>query len=167
MERRGRSLAGVLDAVLLVLAAILCIGLAGMALGGVMSLVQPGYFDRMAEAGLLVGGFSRSDFLIGLAFGSVITVAALALTLLMRRVMRTVARGEPFHRDNPRNLRLIALALAVVSGCSLAADLLVRTGANDRPDLDLTSWLSVLVVLVLAEVFREGARLRADAELTV
>ena len=31
----------------------------------------------------------------------------------------------------------------------------------------LTAWFSVLVVFVLAEVFREGARLRREAELTI
>jgi hypothetical protein len=36
-----------------------------------------------------------------------------------------------------------------------------------RPDFSLTSWFSVLVVFVLAEVFREGARLRREAELTI
>lgn len=35
------------------------------------------------------------------------------------------------------------------------------------PSLSLTAWFSVLVVFVLAEVFREGARLRREAELTI
>ncbi len=30
-----------------------------------------------------------------------------------------------------------------------------------------SGWLAILVVFVLAEVFREGARLRGDAELTI
>jgi len=33
--------------------------------------------------------------------------------------------------------------------------------------LNLTTWFAVLVILVLAEVFREGARLRNEAELTI
>jgi hypothetical protein len=36
-----------------------------------------------------------------------------------------------------------------------------------EPNLSLTAWFSVLVVFVLAEVFREGARLRREAELTI
>jgi hypothetical protein len=36
-----------------------------------------------------------------------------------------------------------------------------------EPSLSLTAWFSVLVVFVLAEVFREGARLRREAELTI
>ena len=38
-----------------------------------------------------------------------------------------------------------------------------RGGLN----LDFTPWFAVLVIVVLAEVFREGARLRRDAELTI
>jgi len=33
--------------------------------------------------------------------------------------------------------------------------------------VSLTAWFAVLVVFVLAEVFREGARLRREAELTI
>jgi hypothetical protein len=36
-----------------------------------------------------------------------------------------------------------------------------------EPNFSLTAWFSVLVVFVLAEVFREGARLRREAELTI
>ena len=40
-------------------------------------------------------------------------------------------------------------------------------GEPRRAHLSLTAWFSVLVVFVLAEVFREGARLRREAELTI
>jgi hypothetical protein len=33
--------------------------------------------------------------------------------------------------------------------------------------VNLTAWFAVLVIVVLAEVFREGARLRSEAELTI
>jgi hypothetical protein len=33
--------------------------------------------------------------------------------------------------------------------------------------VSLTTWFAVLVIVVLAEVFREGARLRGEAELTI
>jgi hypothetical protein len=33
--------------------------------------------------------------------------------------------------------------------------------------INLTTWFAVLVIVVLAEVFREGARLRGEAELTI
>jgi channel protein (hemolysin III family) len=45
--------------------------------------------------------------------------------------------------------------------------LLPPQAAPDRPNLSLTAWFSILVVVVLAEVFREGARLRRESELTI
>jgi hypothetical protein len=43
-------------------------------------------------------------------------------------------------------------------------------GVGPRPmgvNLDFTSWFAIAVLFVLAEVFREGARLRREAELTI
>ncbi len=37
----------------------------------------------------------------------------------------------------------------------------------NEPEFSPTAWFSVLVVFVLAEVFREGARLAAKPELTI
>jgi len=39
--------------------------------------------------------------------------------------------------------------------------------APESDNVNLTAWFAVLVVFVLAEVFREGARLRRDAQLTI
>jgi hypothetical protein len=43
----------------------------------------------------------------------------------------------------------------------------LEPGSRIQSGVSLTPWFSVLVVLVLAEVFREGARLRREAELTI
>ncbi len=89
----------------------------------------------------------------------------------LRRIFKTLTAGDPFHPDNVGRLRLIGLILA---GLELgryvfwAAAALLMPGVN-RTDgnLNLTTWFSVMVVFVLAEVFREGARLRQEAELTI
>jgi hypothetical protein len=39
--------------------------------------------------------------------------------------------------------------------------------AHVGASINLTTWFAVLVIVVLAEVFREGARLRGEAELTI
>jgi hypothetical protein len=89
----------------------------------------------------------------------------------LRRIFGTLTAGDPFHPDNVRRLRVIGLMLA---GLELVRYLLWIVGASLLPDIDrvesefsLTAWFSVLVVFVLAEVFREGARLRREAELTI
>ena len=89
----------------------------------------------------------------------------------LRRIFTTLTAGDPFHPDNVARLRLIGLMLA---GLELgryvfrAVSAWLLPGVN-RVDasLSLTAWFSVLVVFVLAEVFREGARLRREAELTI
>jgi hypothetical protein len=89
----------------------------------------------------------------------------------LRRIFATLTAGDPFHPDNVARLRLIGLMLA---GLELgryafrALSLLVLPGVRgESGGLNLTAWFSVLVVFVLAEVFREGARLRREAELTI
>jgi len=91
----------------------------------------------------------------------------------LRRIFRTLTIGDPFHPDNVRRLRQIGLTLAVVTGgvwlaqgfvaARLAPGVMEPQGIGEL----LTPIFSVLIVFVLAEVFREGARLRRESELTI
>lgn len=91
----------------------------------------------------------------------------------LRRIFRTLTMGDPFHPDNVRRLRQIGLTLAVVTGGVWAAQGFVAArlapGVMDKQGIGdlLTPIFSVLIVFVLAEVFREGARLRRESELTI
>jgi hypothetical protein len=89
----------------------------------------------------------------------------------LRRIFRTLIIGDPFHPDNVRRLRVIAGVLAVLElGRNAARGLshmLLPAGPSVGGGVNLTTWFAVLVIVVLAEVFREGARLRRDAELTI
>lgn len=89
----------------------------------------------------------------------------------LRRIGQTLTAGDPFHPDNIGRLRLIGLILA---GLELGKWIFWGAVALLAPGIDranggwsLTTWFSVMVVFVLAEVFREGARLRGEAELTI
>ena len=91
----------------------------------------------------------------------------------LRKIFRTLTLGDPFQPENVRRLRQIGLILAVVTGgvwvaqglvaARLAPGVMEPQGISDL----LTPLFSVLVVFVLAEVFREGARLRRESELTI
>lgn len=98
-------------------------------------------------------------------------VAFLVIVGRLRRIFATLIAGDPFHPDNVRRLRVIGLALAALEfGRYLvraAAAVLWPAAGQDSMSVSLTAWFSVLVVFVLAEVFREGARLRGEAELTI
>jgi len=91
----------------------------------------------------------------------------------LRQVFRTLIQGDPFQPDNVRRLRQVGLTLAVVTGGAWffqwLVDARLAPGVMDPQGLGdlLTPIFSVLVVFVLAEVFREGARLRRESELTI
>jgi hypothetical protein len=107
----------------------------------------------------------------GLFAGSLYCTGINLIVGNLRRIGQTLTAGDPFHPDNIGRLRLIGLILA---GLELGKWIFWGAVALVAPDIDrdnggwsLTTWFSVMVVFVLAEVFREGARLRGEAELTI
>ncbi len=105
--------------------------------------------------------------------GDLYFAGAIAIVGRLRRIFQTLIAGDPFHPDNVRRLRVIAGIMAVLEiGRYLAAavvDAIFRGHAEMHWDggISLTAWFAILVIVVLAEVFREGARLRGEAELTI
>ena len=155
---------------------------------------QPGdaFFSELRTAGtdgeiedLTVNGRALStEEVISAARSAAVPLACGVLALFvgmlvlvtgrLRQVFLTLTRGDPFHPQNARRLRLIGFALAAFEVLDqVASDLVfmfLPAGLSDhRLDVNfsLTAWFSIAVVLVLAEVFREGARLRREAELTI
>ncbi len=98
-------------------------------------------------------------------------VGAIVIVGRLRRIFRTLIAGDPFHPANVRRLRTIGLALAVLEVgryAAAGASRLVLAGAvHIGGVVNITNWFAILVIIVLAEVFREGARLRGEAELTI
>ncbi len=91
----------------------------------------------------------------------------------LRMIFRTLTIGDPFQPANVARLQQIGIILAVVTGGVWVAQGLVASrvaeGVMESQGLGdlLTPGFSVMIVLVLAEVFREGARLRRESELTI
>jgi hypothetical protein len=107
----------------------------------------------------------------GLLAAALYLAGVLVIVGSLRRIFMTLTAGDPFHPDNVARLRLIGLMLAGLelgryAFLALSAWLLPAV-IRDEGKMSLTPWFSVLVVFVLAEVFREGARLRREAELTI
>lgn len=107
----------------------------------------------------------------GLFAASLYMAGVLVIVGTLRRIFMTLTAGDPFHPDNVGRLRLIGAILAALelgryAVWAISTWMLVGVG-KAKPSLSLTAWFSVLVVFVLAEVFREGARLRREAELTI
>jgi len=107
---------------------------------------------------------------VRLAGAELSLIGVVVIVQRLRRIFGAMTAGDPFHPDNVRRLRVIALVLALIeiNGYLFAAlDRFVLHIRKGGPSLDFTPWFAVLVIVVLAEVFREGARLRRDAELTI
>lgn len=137
--------------------------------------------DALADQAVTVGegsdarqfALTRTLILFGLGATAAYFAGFLLILRQLRLIFRTLIQGDPFMPDNVRRLRQIGLTLAVVTGGVWVAQGLVSArmapGIMETPGIGelLTPIFSVLVVFVLAEVFREGARLRHESELTI
>ncbi len=108
---------------------------------------------------------------VSVAAFTLYTVAVLVIVGRLRRIFATLTAGDPFHPENVRRLRVIGLMLMALEvgryPMALAKSWLFPHADPRYFSPNPTAWFAVLVVFVLAEVFREGARLRRDAELTI
>lgn len=95
-------------------------------------------------------------------------LAAAGLVFQLGRLLDTIIARDPFQKRNVVRLQAIAGALAIIELSRMATPLIMREVLSEPPrvqaELNLAAWLGVAVVLILAEVFREGARLRAETE---
>lgn len=97
--------------------------------------------------------------------------AVIAHTILRRllAIVDTVRSGDPFIVENARRLTAIAwsvMALEVLR-MIVAAIASVVWEAGRIDGVSIASWFAVLMLFVLAGVFAQGARMRADLEGTV
>lgn len=150
----------------------------GVSVAGVLmlaSLLLAFNPDLLADISVTAGGeevTNRGPVLTaGLFAAAVYMGGVLVIVAQLRKIFGALTAGDPFHPDNVRRLRAVGLILAGLelgryAFWVLSTWLLPDSDAVE-PTFSLTAWFSVLVVFVLAEVFREGARLRREAELTI
>ncbi len=107
---------------------------------------------------------------------SVVIVAAVFLVIVkqLRAICRTLVTGDPFVPKNATRLRRIWIAVAageILRLCSTFIISRISQGTEElsvvATDLRIYVWFMVLALIILAEVFREGARMRQEAKLTV
>ena len=98
--------------------------------------------------------------------------ALIIITNRLRRVFETLTQGDPFRPENVGRLRVVGVSLIALEAVGYLIRMSVLWLAPEAVDsirfsISLSGWFAILAVFVLAEVFREGARLRSDAELTI
>ncbi len=98
----------------------------------------------------------------------------------LRRISSTLIAGDPFVPENAGHLRVIAIAIAgyqVLRHVTQGAVAMLLT-IMDQPvlggleltataNIDLGGWFAVAALLVVAEIFREGAKMRQEQKLTI
>jgi hypothetical protein len=103
---------------------------------------------------------------------------ALVIVDRLRAMFDSFRNNDPFRSENSDHLRAIWIALAVIElskvvtyELRIALTVAFSPGGMSHKSfhfsVDLTTWFMVFVLMVLAEVFREGARLRDEQTLTV
>lgn len=169
--------------VLWVMAGLLLVG--AIAYGVILFLISNGSIDpALLEGGSgdfhltydQPGGGRWPVVVPALLIGAVAIAGSLVIVWRLKQLFDSFSSGEPFRRENANHLRVIWITMLVIelSRYALMAltGVLITTFAPDvhgeiSISFDFSSWLSILVLVVLAEVFREGARLKEEQELTI
>lgn len=86
----------------------------------------------------------------------------------LRAILLSVNQGDAFERANVKRLQAIGMGLLGIQVTAILLAVVAPISINQVPsdyDFGLGSWLGILVVFILAEVFRQGAAMR-DEQLT-
>lgn len=125
---------------------------------------KPMGFD-LVNAHPLIGQGLRAIVLIGI-------VGALVVHTILERllaIIETVRLGDPFLRENAERLDAIAWRVAGLEvlrvGVAVIAAFVWKAGQISA--FSFAPWLAVLLLFVLAGVFAQGERMRADLEGTI
>ena len=140
----------------------------------VATLVAPGLLFRA-----LVGLQGAGSWELHAALRCVVVIGLVGAYVVHRvlrelqAIVHTVRGGDPFVGDNARRLHAIAWWVLAGEGLRLLVGGIVWSVTRYVQPLhmhvgfSLAPWLTVLLLFVLARVFEEGARMRADLEGTV
>lgn len=107
-------------------------------------------------------------------------IGAMVVCAYLRGVFETLVNGDPFVPDNARRLRAIAIVLAILEFVRMSISLLVQlllgmfgvasedgAPASIAISFNFSVWFAVLTLLVLAQVFSEGATMREEQKMTI
>jgi len=115
-----------------------------------------------------------------LIYALISTRGGLLIVRRLQSVFASFVANQPFARDNAGHLRAIWVTLIVIEITRITAWVLMHgltavyasatsvtfpSGLDDP--IDLVRLFLIFVVLILAEVFRQGAQLHQETELTV
>ncbi len=169
-----RSVASVLRWVLGFINVFVTVGVVVTGAGLLVSMLVPdfasGFLDGLARdtKGEAPPGIRASQQLVYLA-AFVASLSTWWVLNRLRRMFLAVNQGDAFDPANVGRLQGVGTGLIgiQVSFLILAVNVPAGIPGNLEYDFDLGGWLGILIVFMLAEVFRQGAAMRDDQQMTV
>lgn len=136
---------------------------------------QPDFAQAVTEAGVGTVGMAMAATVALLILAASVCAIAFHFFQLLRRLINTVGKNDPFTLENADRLsRMGWIALTFQIASFPVAGLVAYLGhlvpaKNLSVDFDfsLTGVLLAVVLFILARVFRHGAAMREDLEGTV
>lgn len=147
------------------------IGIPVLAIGLMASL--SGGSTEFSGIKALADGVMPGQLVIGLVGLAVIVPGVIFICLQLRRILLTLADGDPFVPENARRLSRVGIAIAAMELIRIATVMVVSmvpTLVGDeapRLSTQFILWISVAALFVLSQVFREGTRLRDEEKMTI
>lgn len=139
--------------------------------GAILTVQRDQIYERIAVVGAPASAYGLVVFAFILVALLVLLTARFLLDL--RRIIGTVRHGDPFLAENARRLKGMGWLAVAVQSVWLVLVAIARWVAQyvegrDVPDTNLAGGLLLILVLfILARVFRLGAEMRTDLEGTV
>lgn len=159
----------------LIVRAILWFGIVVLFIGlGWMAMVDPADFAeldaQLARDGIVMSG--KAAMLIIFAFVFVITILFERLIVQVMQIISSVGEGDPFVPANANRLErigwlLLATQMLALIGMSIGAVEALADEWNFGEQFSFEGLLSVILIFILARVFRQGTAMREDLEGTV
>lgn len=165
------SLSSILAVGLHVTRIILWIALAGVTLALVILPFAPTLIDMISgNESINIDGDAEID--VGDFFDVANTFVTFAVMLFvvnrLLEILKTLRFGSPFVKENADRFRGVGYALMMGEGAKFAFGFLsLIYDAEVDINSSFIAWLAIIAVFVLAEVFREGARMKEEQDLTV
>ncbi len=165
------SLASILAVGLHITRVILWVGFVGLSIAMVIVPLVPFFVDAatgVADVNIDGDVSVDSEDYLNIAHHFVNFGVMLFVVNRLLEILKTLRFGSPFVKENADRFRGVGYALLIGQGALIAFGILSAVfDADIDIDMNPIAWLAIIAVFVLSEVFREGARMKEEQDLTV
>ena len=158
------------------LLAFALVGLLVLALGALLAFVAiagVNHVDLPIDLGGMSGGQLATVGAFALSAALICVVMALFAIMLTTRIVETAMSGSPFVNENADRLMHIGWLLLGIEAIGFLINLVLAYLLPEKLitsiDLEVSpvALLAILLIFVLAQIFRHGSEMRAELEATV